>query len=772
MFGAELRAHRHQLGLSQEDLAKAAKVDVKTVRSIEHCRTVPRPSTVRQLADALGLTGADRVRFCAAAAPGRTGPPHHPASSPPADPPQPVPAQLPLDVYGFTGRTAHLDALDAIAAPGTRQPTAVAVIVIHGTAGIGKTALAVHWAQRAADRFGDGQLYVNLRGFAPTGTLMPPAEAIGAFLSALGVPPQQIPAGLDAQAALYRSLLVGKRMLIVLDNARDADQVRPLLPGAPGCLVLVTSRNQLTSLLATEGAHPLALAPLTTGEARDLLTHRLGTRRVAAEPEAAEAITTACGRLPLALAIAAARAATHPHLPLHTLADDLSGTTGGLDTLTTGDRATDIRAAFSWSYHALSGGAARLFRLLGLQPGPDTSAPAAASLAALPATRVRPLLAELAHANLIVEHAPARYTLHDLLRAYATDLAHHDPERERHAATHRLLDHYLHTAHTADRLLNRARDPITLTPPQPGVTAAPPDDQRQALAWFTTERDALLAAVRHAATTGFNTHTWQLAWVLWTFLERQGHWHELAKAGHAAVTAAQQLTDPTAQARAHLALASIRTRYLDRLDDAHTNVRHALELSRQAGDQVLEAHTHFNLSLLRERQGHHTEALNHARQAVDLFRQTDHQWGQARAMGRVGWCHILLGNHQQAITACRQSLTLHHKLNDRIGQAKTWENLGCAHHHLGHHTKANTCYSHALTLFRGLGDRYYEAETLTHLGDTRHAAGNLAAARDAWRRAATILTDLGHPDADAIHARLTPHPDDPAGTGRAQARAS
>ncbi|MGY5128265.1 ATP-binding protein [Streptomyces nigrescens] len=760
LLGTDLRTRRRQLGLSQEDLARRAGIDVKTVRSIERGRAAPRPSTVRQLADALGLTGTDREGFCAAAAPGPIDPPIQPVSRPPQNPHRTVPAQLPPDVRGFTGRAAHLDALDAIAAAGGQQPTTVVVTAIDGSAGVGKTTLAVHWAHRVADRFDDGQLYVNLRGFAPTGAPMPPAEAIRAFLDAFHVPPQRIPAGLDAQAALYRSLLAGKRMLIVLDNARDVDQVRPLLPGAPGCLVLVTSRNQLTGLVAAEGAHPLGLDPLTPREACDLLTHRLGAQRVTAEPEPAEAIIAACGRFPLALAIVAARAATRPHLPLHTLADELSGTATGLDALSTGEPATDIRAVFSWSYHALSPDAAQLFRLLGLHPGPDTSAPAAASLAALPVAQVRPLLAELARANLIAEHTPGRYALHDLLRAYATDLAHHvDPDEHRHAATHRLLDHYLHTAHTADRLLVRARDLITLTPPQPGATVDHPTDQQQALAWFTAERRALLAAVGHAAAAGFDTHTWQLAWILWTFLERQGHWHDLAAAGRTAVAAARRLADPTVQTRAHLVLASVSTRYLDRLDDAHAHLQQALELSTQDGDQVWQAHTHFNLSLLRERQGHHTEALDHAQQALNLLRAAGHRRGQARAINRVGWCQALLGDHQQALTACRQSLCLHQELDDPLGQAKSWDTLGYAHHQLGHHAQAVSCYQHAHTLFRDLGDRYHEADILTHLGDTHHAAGNASAAHDAWQHALAILTDLDHPDADTVHAKLAPHRD-------------
>jgi DNA-binding SARP family transcriptional activator len=339
-----------------------------------------------------------------------------------------VPAQLPPAVAGFTGRDDALAWLDGLA---TAEAPIVATIA--GTAGVGKTTLAVHWAHQVADRFPDGQLYVNLRGFDPGGQTMDPATAVRRFLDAFEIPPARVPADPDAQAALYRSLIADKRMLLVLDNARDTAQVRPLLPAAPGCLVMVTSRNQLTGLIAAANAHPITLDLLTVDEARRLLARRIGPDRVAADPDAVEQIITACARLPLALAIVA----THPHLPLHTLAHELHNSGERLDTLSTDDPHTDVRAVFSWSYSALTPPAARLFRLLGLHPGPDTSTAAAASLAALPPPQVRPLLTELTRTNLLAEPAPGRYTVHNLLRAYATDLAHRvDPDQQRRAATH------------------------------------------------------------------------------------------------------------------------------------------------------------------------------------------------------------------------------------------------------------------------------------------------------------------------------------------------
>jgi tetratricopeptide (TPR) repeat protein len=671
-----------------------------------------------------------------------------------------VPAQLPPDISTFTGRDHHLAVLHKLLPShedrrDTRHTaTAVVISAIDGTAGVGKTALAVHWAHQVRDRFPDGQLYVNLRGFDPSGQVMESATAVRGFLDALDIPTQRIPPDPDAQAALYRSLLVDKRMLIVADNARDTAQVRPLLPGAPGCLVLVTSRNQLTGLLAAHAADPLTLDLLTPDEARQLLADRLGADRTAAEPDAVEEIITACARLPLALALAAAHAAFRPDTPLHTLAEQLRDTRHRWDTLTGDDPTTDVQAVFSWSYQALTPPAARLFRLLGLHPGPDIGVPAAASLTGLPVNETRPLLDQLARANLLTEHSPDRYTLHDLLRAYATQLAHTtDTDQQRHTATHRILDHYLHTAYTADRLLYPGRDPLALAPPQPGVAPEHPADRAQALAWFTAERPVLLAAVDRATTTGFDTHTWQLAWALWDFLDRRGHWHDWADVGRAAVAAAGRLGDPTAQAYAHRNLALAYTR-LGRLVDAHTQLSHALDRATQVGDQAGQAHTHLKLAYLWERRGHHAQALDHARRALDLYRAAGHQDGQADALNAVGWCHALLGDPQQALTSCQQALTLQQGLDDHIGQAATWDSLGYAHHHLGHHTHAVTCYQHALDLYRDLGDRYNEAVTLTNLGDTHHTAGNPTAARDAWQHALTILDDLDRPDADTVRTKL------------------
>jgi DNA-binding SARP family transcriptional activator/tetratricopeptide (TPR) repeat protein len=678
-------------------------------------------------------------------------------AAPPRPAPAPItPAQLPADVAGFSGRSWYLKQLDALLpGPGDPQPGPVAVSALAGTAGVGKTALAVHWAHQVREKFPDGQLYVNLRGFDPGGRVMEPAEAIRGFLDAFGVPPQRIPPSVDAQAGLYRSLLAGKRVLVVLDNARDAEHARPLLPGTPTGLAVMTSRSQLTPLVATAGAHPLSLDVLPVQEARELLARRLGPSRLAAEPQAVQQIIACCARLPLALSIVAARA-QQSGFPLSALAAELADAARRLDALDAGDAATQVRAVFSWSYHSLTPAAARLFRLLGLHPGPDVSAAAAASLAGHPPVQTRPLLAELARANILTEHTAGRYTFHDLLRVYATDLTHtHDSPDQRRAATIRLLDHYTHTAHAAARLLNPALDPIplALTPPGTGTTSEHLTGHQQAMAWLTAEHPVLLATLQLAADTGHHTHAWQLAWALDTFLLRRGHWHDRAAAWQTALAAADHLRDPAAQARTHRGLARAHT-MLGRYRDAHTHLKHALNLQAQAGDRVGQAHTHHHLAYLWDRQGRPDQAIHHGRQALALFRAAGHHAGQAQALNQVGWSHALQGDHAQALTHCQQALTLFQQLGDREGQAATWDSLGYAHDHLGHHTQAADCYQHALTLFRDLGDRYEEATTLTNLGDAQHAAGNPHAARTTWRHALDILTDLDHPDADAVRAKL------------------
>jgi tetratricopeptide (TPR) repeat protein len=676
------------------------------------------------------------------------------------------PAQLPADVPGFTGREAELAMLDAALAGAGGPPTAVVISAVSGTAGVGKTALAVHWAHRVADRFPDGQLYVNLRGFDPAGQALDPAQAVRGFLDALGVAAARIPSGVDAQAALYRSVLAGRRMLVVLDNAKDAEQVRPLLPGTGAAVAVVTSRNSLTGLVAADGARPITLDLLSTVEARELLARRLGPGRVAAEPQAVEQIIGTCARLPLALAVAAARA-QQSAFPLGTLAAELTDAGRLLDSLDAGDPATQVQAVFSWSYTALTPPAARLFRLLGLHPGPDFSAPAVASLAGLPLPGTRRLLAELTRASLLTEHAPGRYACHDLLRAYATDLTRStDTPAGCRDATTRLLDHYAHTAHAADQLLLPRRDPIPLAlePPAAGATPERLADAQQAIAWLDAEHPVLLGALHHGAGIGLDTRAWQLAWALDTFLARRGHPHDRAAAWQAALPAAERLGDLAALADAHRYLANCHTR-LGCHSDAHAHLQHALDLHVRGGDLVGQARTHNDLAYLWERQDRPDRALDHAQQAFTFYQAAGHHRGQGVALNAVGWYRALVDDYPAALTLCARALALLQQVGDRDGQASAWDSLGYAQHRLTRYAQAADCYQHALDLRRDLGDRHYEAATLARLGDTRRAAGDVDAARTAWQDALNIFTDLDHADAASLRVKLDTL-DGPAHAGR------
>jgi DNA-binding SARP family transcriptional activator/tetratricopeptide (TPR) repeat protein len=728
----------------------------------------------RMLVDELGVEPGEELRrlhqqvlardpvLAAPAEPGRVPPQRRnaPSLAAPggrADAAGVVPRQLPAAVARFAGRSGELGVLTGQAeqAGGGAGGTGGTVVIsaIGGTAGVGKTALAVHVAHQVAGLFPDGQLYADLRGFSPSGDPVPPARAVRGFLAALGVAPQAVPADAEAQAALYRSVLAGKRVLLVLDNARDAAQVRPLLPGSAGCLVMVTSRSQLAGLAAVEGAQLLPLGLLTEQEARELLAARLGAR-VEAEREATDELIRLCARLPLALAVAAARAAARPEHPLAVVAAELRAADGPLDALDAGDPTASVRSVFSWSYRQLSPAAARLFRLLGIHPGPDISAPAAASLAGAESAQARVLLAELARAHLIAEHAPGRYAFHDLLRAYAAEQAHAlDGDAARRAAVGRAIDHYLHTAHAAAVLVNPSRTSLRIAPPGPGITSERPTGERQALAWFEAEHHVLLAVGTLAAETGFDRHAWQLPLAIGDYLDASGHWHELAAVARSALDAAARLGEVGGQAAAHRVLGGAHAQ-LARYELARAHLANSLELYRRLGDRAGQAIVHLTVAWVTDFQDRHAETLVHCERALGLFQAVCDEVEEARTLATIGWCHAHLGRHEEAREFCRRALALLRERGHRLYEAGSWDTLGYAEHQSGDHAAAVACYQRALGLFREFGDRYCQATVLAHLGDTRHAAGQDQLARGAWHEAAAILDALHHPYAGTVRARL------------------
>jgi DNA-binding SARP family transcriptional activator/tetratricopeptide (TPR) repeat protein len=670
------------------------------------------------------------------------------------EPPKPR-TGLPPRLAVFSGRGRALEAANALLA----EPSPGAV-VINGMAGVGKTTFAVQWAHQLAARFPDGQFYLNLRGFNPGGVLVTAAEAVRAALEFLGVEPEAVPEDPDTATAQYRGLLARRRILLVLDNARLAAQVRPLLPGASGSLAIITSRNRLAGLQAIDGAQSITLDIPSPAEARDLLARRIGARRAAAEPEAVQQIVDRCGRLPLALAIAAAHCATHPAFPLSTVTAAM-GTDGGtetarLDALSVGeaDEAADARNVFSWSYHALTPEAARLFRLLALHPCHDATAHALASLAGVPPRANAEPLAELTSAHLLTEHAPGRYSCHDLLRVYAGELNRTlDAPQERAAALHRVLDHYLHSAIAAHRQYSPLMRSFEAPAPLPGTIIevfANPDTARR---WFETEHSVLMPMVHQALAEGCDEHAWHLAWVLDPYLYRSGRRQDSIVLHGWALQAAERLGQPLRQAVSHNFLGGAYTER-KRLREALHHHTIALGIVEERGDVAEQAWTHLYLAVVAHWEGRSRDCIAHNERAADIYRRLDDHHKLAIALNNLGEQYASLGEHDKAADLCRQALDLWIELDEPHGQANSHDSLAYSAFHLGEHDQAFEHYRRAIDTFRDLGDGCNLAASLTRLGDARADLHDHDAARTAWSEALAILQALNHPDTGDLQAKL------------------
>lgn len=650
-----------------------------------------------------------------------------------------VPRQLPARPRLFTGRSPELARLTVDLHeqpdPGGTMP----ISVIDGTGGVGKTWLALHWAHQHLDRFPDGQLYVNLRGFDPAGEPVAPEAAMRGFLDALGVAPAAVPTDPGARLGLYRSLLADRRLLVVLDNARDTAQVTSLLPGSPTCAVLVTSRHRLDGLTTAHGARSLELGTLTDGEARQLLARHLDHDRISAEPDAVTELLTHCAGLPLAISIVAARAGRHPRFPLAALAGELRDRNRRLDALDTGDAPANLRIVLSWSHHAMSPAATVAFGLLGLWPGTDISLPAAASLLALPVADAGRVLRELEHGHLVRQHTPGRYRMHDLVRLYAADRAHHDhPETGRTEALRRVVDFYVHTAFAGDRLLQPLLPPIELGEPAVGCHPCPLRDQRAALTWFTAEHPNLLAAQRLAAAQGWGDSVHDLAWILTTFLYREGRFDSALavwQAGHAAV---RERNDAAGEAGAHQLLGAIFAE-LGRPAEA---LRH-LTKAEEAGDLPAQAYTHHTLGWFWSLQGDPRRALDHAGRARHLYRTLGLPAGETRQLTVTGWYHVQLGDHERARTTLYAALATarHHRY--REDEALALGILGYIALHTGHHAAAVDRYRQSHTLLHEAGSTYFEANALDQLGQAHAALDEPGHAVRAWEQALELYRTQG-----------------------------
>ncbi len=650
-----------------------------------------------------------------------------------------VPAQLPADVDVFTGRVGELAELDRLlsatptrteaAEAGGGGSKAVVISAVSGTAGVGKTALALRWAHRVRAGFPDGQLYVDLRGYDPDQPLSA-ADALAGFLRALQVAGQDIPLEVDERAAAYRSLLDGRRMLVVLDNAASVEQIRPLLPGTPSALVVVTSRDSLAGLVARHGAARLDLDLLPSKDAIALLRALIGGR-VEAEPDAAAVLGRQCARLPLALRVAAELAATRPATPLAGLVEELADEQRRLELFDAGgDPRTAVRVVFSWSYQHLPAGAARAFRLLGLHPGPDLEPYAAAALTDTSVEQAQHLLDLLARAHLVQPASAGRFGMHDLLRAYATYLAGiEDSEAERRAALTRLFDHYLATAGAAMDTLVPAEAHRRPRIPPPGTPAPPVADPPAARAWLDIERVTLTAVCVHTAARGWPGHTTGLATTLFRYLEVGGHYPDALVVQNHALHAARHAGDRTAEIHTLTNLGIVYWR-LDSYPQAADHFHLALTLSREIGDRAGEAHALSNLGTVWQWQGHYPQAAEQHHLALALFREIGDRVGEARTLGRLGLAYRQQGHCQQATSHHQQALTLAREIGDRAGEAYALDQLGTVYWLQGHYSQAAEHHQQALILSREIGHRTGEADALDNLGTVYWLQGHYSQAAE------------------------------------------
>ena len=649
----------------------------------------------------------------------------------------PVPRQLPADVAAFVGRAAGLRKLSALLPE--KGSSVMVVSALTGTAGVGKTALAVRWAHQVRDHFPDGQLYVNLNGYA-AGSPLPPLTALAGFLTALGLPAERVPVDTDQAAALYRSLLTGRRVLVLLDNAGSAEQVRPLLPGSSGCLALVTSRDRLTGLTAREGARRLTLDVLTADEAVGLLTATLGADRAAAEPAALTALAQACAYLPLALRITAAQLQDHP---TRLIADHVTQLTGH-DRLTAlaidGDLETAVQTAFDLSYRALAIEPQRMFRLLGLVPGTDITVGGAAALEDLGRRQAERLLDRLAGAHLVSQPLPGRYAMHDLLRCYAADRAADvDTEADRAATVTRLLEWYLSRVDAAARLIYSQMLRLEIPagragpgarPVSTGWLGDPPfEDAATALAWLDDHRPALVAAVSHAADRGPCPVAWLLADALRGYFFQTRHtvdWLQIARTG---LAAAIREGDLQAQAAMEFNLGTAECG-LGQYSSATAHYTAAVDLAARAGWVDGEAAITGNLGNVHADLGNLRQAADRHQAALRLYRLTGRLAGQANTLTNLGWISRQVGSLQRAVEQDREALELFGQIGSRSGQAQALENLGEAEHDLGLLEPAHRHLTAALELHRQLGNRYGEAGSLLDLAAVDRDAGALDRARE------------------------------------------
>jgi len=722
-----------------------------------------------------------------------------------------VPHQLPSEVDHFTGRDPELAELDKILGSNRDPHDPVAIAAVTGIAGVGKTALAVRWARRATAHFPDGELYLDLRGYDPDQP-RGAGEALGILLRALGRDGKAIPFGADERAALFRSVLANRRMLVLLDNADDVEQVRPLLPGAGTSAVLVTSRDQLAGLVVRHGAHRIDLDVLPSSDAHDLLRRLIGDRVDKAVAASAQ-VASLCGYLPLTLRIAAERVVAHPARSLAWLASNLADERRRLDLLDADDPRTAVRSVFSWSYRHLDAVAALAFRRLGMLPGADVDEYALGALTDDEPQTARRTLDRLARANLAHEVGSGRFAQHDLLRVFAAELAAAEPEPQRRRSLNHLFDHYLSASSLAVDALypfSRHRRPRV---PDAVRTSWHPTDESAARRWLENEQRNLVAASDRMAKDGRSEHVVTLAATLRRHLELTGHYSAAQAINGHALTAAERSGDSAGQAAARAGLANLDWHAGD-LDAARDNLTAARALYRRAGDRHGEMRTVSNLGLILQQSGKYARAIEHYRAALSFFREIDDLLGAGEAMFGVGRAQARMGSDREAAEHFIAALELYRQIDNRPGQAgvlielgnvesrssrygealdhlqtaldicrvigsepgeaEALVGLGTVYQQMRRYREAVECLERSLELnvdndadlsrapgpARGNGrrtptaDRYQDARARECLGDAYRALGDLDQARAHWRRALVSYDAMEVPEAEAVRGRL------------------
>ncbi|MFD9704243.1 ATP-binding protein [Lentzea sp. NPDC059081] len=666
-----------------------------------------------------------------------------------------TPHQLPADIRQFSGRETELRQLDSVLED-ERPAAAVVVCAIAGTAGVGKTALAVRWAHRVRDRFPDGQLYVDLLGYSPDAPVLP-GQALEGFLHALGVSGDAVPPRLSDQAALYRSLLDGRRVLVVLDNASTPDQVRPLLPGSNTCFALITSRSSLSGLVSRNDARRLTLDLLSPTESLSLLRDLVGAGRVEAEPLAAATLAGQCGRLPLALRVAGERAAAEPALALSELVDELRDERSRLDLLSGADdqdASTAVRAVFSWSYRGLAPPVARLFRLLGLHPGPDFGAPVAAALADVGLLQAKRLLQALARSNLIQPSDPGRYRFHDVVRLYAAELAEsEEADGERTAAVRRMLGCYLRSSSAADRLLLPLFTPPVADLPEPPADVVPFTSRDEALKWCETEAGNLSAAVRQAAQLGEHEVAAAFPRALWSYYDLRKPWTEWIATYEIGMSSARLLGDDKTLAWIVRAL-GVAHYDLQHYDEAAALFSESLAIRRAIGDLGGTPASLDMLGTTYRRQGFQDAALDCHQEALAIRLEGGDKRGIAVTLNRLGSTYRDLERFDESLDHLTRSLVLRREIGDLHGQGFALHSIGATYEQLGRLRDAMEAYEQSLVMRREIGDRRGEAEILHCLGKILLRSDRAGRAREAWADALVILDELGAPQAADVRREL------------------